>query len=256
MKKLLLSLLLVFSLFVAPLTSFAAIAFDSAGGENKVDSGLTISYSQTVGSGSDRILFSCVTDQSGISTNVSGITFNSVAFTKIAERNNGALDGVTSLWYLVNPASGSHTLEATRTLDVNGIMMVSSSYTGAAQSSQPDASATAVPTTDPFGVSVTSIADNSWAVLCAYVRDKTPIAAGSSTTQRSTNGAGGTASGQSGIFDGNAAVTPAGSVTLNVNPTGSSVNGFSAVMATFAPSVAVSITPASILSLVRSFWFF
>lgn len=208
-----------------------AIAFDAATGPTKTVAGapnpLTFVHTCT---GTNLILFVGVTDQSGVTNNITSVTYNGVSATKIDEQQNGVGDGDTYLYYLIAPATGLNTLSVTRTNTANDMIIYAASYTGAKQSGQPDASSKGA-STGTASQAVTSIADNCWAVLCWYSRGDTS-SAGSGTTLR-TN-----ATNQGGMFDNNTAKTPAGSITLNVTQGGAESN--SRVMASFAPFVVVN----------------
>lgn len=77
----------------------------------------------TVGSGSDRCLFVWLGINAGNPPNVSGVTWNGAAMTQVGS-SAGASDQPLSLWRLVNPAVGNHSLVATLGSSVSGAQVV------------------------------------------------------------------------------------------------------------------------------------
>lgn len=75
----------------------------------------SFSWSHTVGSGANRVLIVGIGTTTG--DNVSAVTFNSVSMTKILSATQGASAGSMSVWILLNPASGSHSIAVTLTSD-------------------------------------------------------------------------------------------------------------------------------------------
>lgn len=189
------------------------------------------SFNHTV-TGSNTILFLLNMGVVGASTGLSAATYNGVALTKITESQvptNRAID----VWYLVGPASGTNSLAVTFTGDE--LDCVAISYTGAAQTGQPDAS------TSSTGTSVTSLtetltttADNCWLVSIFGGNAFIPTA-GTNATVRGSNANGSQA------FDTNAAQTPAGSKSIQALVTSGNMAG---IAVSFAPvASAVVVTP-------------
>ncbi len=180
-----------------------AIAFDSSSEASGTSTSLT--YSHTT-SGDDRLLIVGVSynDNEDLSTTV---TYNGVSMTKIAEATQGSFI-YASLWYLEAPATGANdivvTISASKT-----ITSICGSYTGCAQTGIPDASATATQASAAVhDASVTTTVDNCWAIY--FVKCNAAPTAGDNTTSRNAI--------SNAIFvDSNAAVTPAGSRTLEVD---------------------------------------
>ena len=201
-----------------------AIAFDATAQAGQGAVGTTLTYSHTC-TGSNRILFVSA-GTIGSLVNVTGITYNGVALTNIGFQTTGAL--VTTLWYLVAPATGANNIVITL-LSSNPVTGQSSSFTGASQTGVPDASGTGGPTaTTSYSQSLTSIADNCFAVISGIVGNGLTITPGTNTTKDEQENA------QLGSFlmHTTAAVTPAGTVTLAGT---SSSQTWSSIMATFAP---------------------
>lgn len=85
--------------------------FDSSAGNGETGSGgTTLSWSHTIGNRSNRILFVAAQSNRGDNSTASGVTFNGMAMTKVAEVDSGR---VQSLWRLANPPIGTYTVEVT-----------------------------------------------------------------------------------------------------------------------------------------------
>jgi len=177
----------------------------------------TLTVSHTC-SGSDRILFvHCGKDH----TAISGITYAGVSLTKVVTAGSGG--ECSSMWMLVNPASGANNIVVSFT-PTPAVYMAAASYTGAKQTGQPEQS-TGAQVSGNLSLSITTAIDNCWAVIGS--KDQAiGVTAGAGTTMRSSN--------ISSIADGNSPKTPAGSYTLVLNVTGTHTG----TMVSFAPSVA------------------
>ncbi len=209
-----------------------SISLDTTGSNsNGGTSPLSFSYST---SGSDRNLFVAATGAISASNSITGITYNSIALTKIAEVRIPS-DRWISLWHLVNPASGSNTLSVSSdTTDYIGAAVVS--YDGVLQSgSIIDAITTNTGTSiTSLTTSVTTIADNCWTILCA----ETPggaTAAGTGSNLLITL--------SPDLYDSNGPKTPAGSTSMQVTRSGS--GSIATIMASFAPS-ATTTSPSKL----------
>lgn len=158
---LLVALLLV---SVSPNVTYAAIARDSVSSAlDGSGTATTISVSHTV-TGTNTILIECVV--MGLNQTATA-TYNSVAMTSIG-RNFG--NRTVQMFYMINPPTGTHTLTAAwpspALAYIEGM-----SYTGSAQSGQPDSSnsmskADSDPATQTL--STTVIASNAWLTGCGY----------------------------------------------------------------------------------------
>lgn len=201
-----------------------AISFDAASTISFV-AATSASTTHTC-TGTNRILFINAW-QIGPVEIVTSVTYNGVGLTKVAFVAN--TDRGAGLWCLVNPATGANTLTINASLS-SGIQGAAASYTGAKQTGVPDSSNTrASASGSPATVSTTTVADNSW-LVAAFVNDTGNISAGTSTTIRAPGG-----STTFGIYDSNAAKTPAGSFALATTNGGGNT---AAVIASFAPVVA------------------
>jgi len=204
-----------------------AIAFDAFTAGALVNPGSSVTISHTC-TGSNRILFVGAI----VRTNsISGVTYNSVAMTQIGSPVTNVNDKI-SLWYLIAPATGSNNVVITQTGSsvINGCAI---SYTGAKQSGQPDAyTDTAQASAANQDGTVTTVADNSWAVMYAYDATTGSSSAGTGTTLRGTS----TGGANTQFYDGNGPKTPAGSYTLNFVASGSpTAEALANKIASFAP---------------------
>jgi len=82
-----------------------AVAFDTKTSAT-ADDVTTVSWSHTT-SGSDRLLIVNVYHR----TTITSITYNGVGLTEIGTINNADLGAKASMWRLINPASGSNTIQ-------------------------------------------------------------------------------------------------------------------------------------------------
>lgn len=212
-----------------------AIAFDAATYQENYSAGTSATKAFTT-SGSDRFLVvSCHSSTS--STPASAVTYNGVSMTQIGSTITIS-PGVAwlSLWYLINPASGSNNVVATKSAGEN-LSLAIASYTGVKQSGQPDASGSTTGSSTSPSRSITSIADNCWAIM-AIAGDGTGGTLSSSTgwTKRDS------AFTRGSIGDNNAAKTPAGSISQT--GTLSTSQAWGVIQITIAPAVASG--PASV----------
>jgi len=124
------------------------------------------SFSHTIGSGDNRLLVVEVAfedDNSGITVN--DVTYNSQSLTEIdsASIESSGYTAQTSLWYMLNPPTGAHTV----TVDVSAtpyrdVLVAASSYENINQATGLVDSCTAGVTSNPISCSVTTSVDNSW----------------------------------------------------------------------------------------------
>jgi hypothetical protein len=152
---------------------------------------------------------------------------------EIIASNAGGGDEYIQMWYLAGPATGTNAITvtsagATEHID-SGV-----SYTGASQTGIPDAtSSLAITTQANTTATVTTVADNSWAILFLRCGSTGQSTAGSGTIRRANF------NGYHQVYDGDGAKTPAGSYSLNTTHT-SQQTGF--WMASFAPASAAVLT--------------
>lgn len=213
-----------------------AIAFDAQTNPSYA-SGTTHTFAHTC-TGSDRILFVLCWRRGGSA--VSGVTYNGVAMTSLGTEilaGTGSGSQYLTMWYLANPATGANNVvvtSPTSTEHIDGAV----SYTGASATGIPDAVNSLTATTQSnTSATVTSSADNCWALMFMRVDAATSVSAGASTTRRAYT-ANFTAS-----FDTNAATTPAGAITVNTTHFSAAVGWW---MASFKPAGGASTQISSI----------
>ena len=160
---------------------------------------------------------------------VTGITFNADALTPIRSDVTGNVR--TSLYFMVAPdTGGEYTVAVTLSASVNGAIGGAISYTGAAQTGQPDANNGANNSTGTTAATtVTTIADNSWAVAVLAMSYYNPVP---NNTQRWEVLVNATMSGAG--SDTNAPKTPAGDQVMSW--TWSNNIGWAISAASFAPA--------------------
>lgn len=241
MKKLIVPLLvlLIFFFFTPVPQAYAAgIAFDAyaQAGDGSFSS---LTATLTVGSNANRVVFACVEGTTAASDRITGVTYTKggvqVAMTLIAH-SQGASTRWVSLWYGVNPDSGSNSIiAASSPTDIIGI--ATDDYSGVNQLMKYAPVATDASTSGSFSSaviaqSVTTIQDNSWAVLCDHGPGTFTPATGTTLRGQDSNGYG--------LSDTNAVVHPAGSVTLGTTNS----SNWTVEMASFSPAAsAVVIQP-------------
>jgi len=170
--------------------------------------------------------------------NITGATYNSVAMTLLNKQGVG--DRWEYFFYLLGPATGAHTFTITAINNPSFIGAVAASYTGVAQTGQPDAS-TMNNGASPLTTTLTTVADNSWTILAA--RSTAALSAGTGSTQRQL-----WSNSTFGLYDSNGPVTPAGSYGMTV----SAAAAIQAIMGSFAPAAggAASVVTPRLLALL------
>lgn len=221
-----------------------AIAQTGQGGNQTTAPTLTSTFTMTA-TGSNRILV--------------GITwYGSTGQTVTATYNTTAMAGVNggasftpasgtskflaNAFTLVNPDSGvADVFVATKTATGGDFYSVASSYSGAAQSGQPDNFNTnsAVASTTSLTTSLTTVADNCWTVMGGF-SNFAGIAASTGSTLRGSTIGGGVAA----VFDSNGVKTPAGStsMTLTSSSGSGSLMGQCDYMVSIAPVATATTT--------------
>lgn len=214
-----------------------AIVFDSIG-EGVPGTGTSLTVSQTVTGPNNELIAFAYSD----GDTVTGVTFNSVAMTKIGASVKNSLNNIyLTAWHLEAPATGTHNLVVSASGSV-ALDIVGLSYTGANQSGQPDASATsATGTPQNYSNSVTPVLDNCWAV-CAFIRSGAGITGFSAGTARTANH-GTTGLGVADLGP----VTPPASTTITAT-SGGTGSGWASIIVSikplqFDPSTSAGYTP-------------
>lgn len=187
-----------------------AIAFDSASNSGAQTTATTYNWTHTC-TGSSLILVVSIGQRTTAGNTVSGVTFNTVALTQAVGHNNGSRRG--DIWYLLNPATGAHSIAVTLSAAPTTSMAAAVSLTGVDQVTGLDATNTAGTTSATPTVAVTTVADNCWVVDC-------PEGGIAGTTSLTASGsqANSTAINQTNGFFGGISTqgpkTPAGAVTM------------------------------------------
>lgn len=188
-----------------------AIAFDASTTMSN-----TSSFSHTC-TGTDRLLVVQIRTQiSGGGDCVTGVTYNSVAMTRINTIRSETNNERGYLYQLVAPATGANTVTIT-TSGGPSVVAGATSYTGVAQSSPIDTSGSlSQGSGTSISVSVTTTVDNDWLVGCGdgVTGAGSNFTPGSNTTERSEFD-------RNFVFDSNGPQTPTGSYSQNYSWTGS-----------------------------------
>lgn len=215
-----------------------AIAFDSAtAGINNATGVNSLSFSHTVGSGSNRLLFLLVGFGNDGGDVVNTPTYNGVSMTLVTKVNSDGTGRFLYLFALVAPTSGSNTVAITTSGSVNVLSAVAMGYSGAQQSTTMDASGINTGTGTSISKSITTVADNCWLAGGVWMNSDS-ITAGASTTVRATSAGDGRIAG----IDSNAAKTPPGSYSLTTNGN-NDVNGI--IVASFAPAGGTTVASSA-----------
>ena len=164
------------------------------------------------------------------------ITYNGVSLTKIREDDNLTDDNTTSLWYLLNPATGANTIEVTgNSSSITSAIGMAVSLTGVAQSGQPDANnGNIYSNANSITDSVTTVADNCWVVDAVCLDGPQTLAVGSGQTQRENV----TSTASSGGMSTEGPKTPGGAVAMEWNDNGEAGSpDWSHSAASFSPAI-------------------
>jgi len=221
-----------------------AIEFDAAAASAAKSGTGTLTWAHVVGAGANRLLVVGMATQCTAAqpSTVSGVTYNGTAMTlaKATTKASATYSVESSVWILANPASGSHDVVATIALanmfPVSG--GVSSSYTGASQTSAADAVGEASGTLDGGSQSftVTTSADNCWIFAVGVVRKASGVSIAANQTSRGAVLIGSPYTDSEGE-DTNAAQTPAGAKTVGFTLSAASNAVWAMTGASFAPAV-------------------
>ena len=170
-----------------------AIAFDNLTHHAQSGPETTTTFAHTV-TGANTLLLVAVlayaSPSGGTTDIVTGVTYNGVAMTRVDSLVSTQIPAVHYLYILPGAATGTHNVvistsaSSYQTADAW-------SYTGCAQSGQPDNHATGIQTTDQTSVTLTTTVNtpNSW--LAAWqnnYRNGNAITPGANTTSRSAVG--------------------------------------------------------------------
>jgi len=163
------------------------IAFDAAtAGQGTFVS--SISWSHTIGSGSDRYLATAGGHENGSDTDITGITYNSLAQTQgpATSVDSGTVNR-SELFYgfgAALPAAGSYNVVVTAGGSVACLMGSAISLTGV-DASAPEASASnTAESAASITTNITTLTDNAWLVDAVMAGELKTFTAGSGQTER------------------------------------------------------------------------
>lgn len=202
-----------------------AIAFDSSA-DLWNSTGTSWTPAAYTCSGSDRVIFIVVADRVWTTSLLTGITYGGNAMTLVD--GYWPSDRYSSLWMLVNPPSGSNSfvLSASSSTYMEAYC---ASYTWVDSSGQPNAF-WHVNSSTPANLTLTSTLANCWMIAVCHRTGGGAMAAGAATTIRGF--ANGSSTG-TGLCDSNAPIVSAGSGTLQITSSSTTMAGcFFAPLAT------------------------
>lgn len=217
----LMKILLVLCLLVAPVSSWAAIAFVSQTDATGTQNVSSVTFSQVVSAGSDRALVVCSQTRHSATPgkSITGVTFNTTeAFTYVrADARAGANSAgfTTELWYLVAPTVTTANVVVTYSAaNADAIGVSSTLLTGVSQTSPIDSHAGSSGASTAPAAIITTVADNAAIVDCAIGRTNGGLTVGAGQTVRTDRLIG------SSVVDGAGVSTvipktPAGAETMN-----------------------------------------
>jgi hypothetical protein len=137
-----------------------------------------IGFFHTCGSGANRLLVVQIQIRGGGVGIITGVTYNGVAMTEVTTEAISSSAHCT-MWYLVNPASGSHTVSIAHSLTGSTHLVASAtSLEGVDQTSPLNASnKAAASSTGPMTASVTTSVANCWVIDSCAMRTSASEAA-------------------------------------------------------------------------------
>jgi hypothetical protein len=155
------------------------------GYNNGAANSTSATQAHTTGSGSNRLMLVSVKSRQATGASATGVTYNSVALTKLGEVVNGTQIR-TELWYLLAPASGTHdvvvTLNATALFSGDIVTL-----TGVDQVTPLGTLATGTGSSQAPSVTVTSATGDLVLDFLGYISSASVAAPGSGQTQLATS---------------------------------------------------------------------
>ena len=198
----------------------------------------SLTVSHNCSAGSNVALFSAVECQAG--DNVTGVTYNGASMTQVGKLATGVASYENYIYSKVAPTSGANNIvvscSGSRTL-----ICLSKDYTGVDQTTPAEAYNSTSTTGSPGTVSVTTLTNNAWIFGTIRVNASVPTSNGTNTVSV-TNSASDVGFR---LYDSNAALTPAGSYSLNWNFSSSQLYG--AQIISIKPAGAAVINGAGFL---------
>jgi hypothetical protein len=149
----------------------AAITFDNASSASNSTPGTTLSWSHTIGSGSNRMLIIgvCGLDTSTSDLVISSVKYNGVNMSFVSGSSvtlTTSTSRKTELYYLLNsnlPSAGTYTVTVTYSGDVNNRSAGAISLTGVAQTAR-EAVATNSQSATTISTNITTLTNGAWVV--------------------------------------------------------------------------------------------
>lgn len=147
----------------------------------------SLTWSHTTTTSSNRVLVVATSTESDTSGHtaqtVSGITYNSVALTKV--RSDYITDNGTELWYLVNPATGANNVVITMTGTVDGLFGAALTFSGVDQTNPIDNNAGTTTTGLSISQSITTnVADAMIVNIMQHYNSSAVLTPDADQTQR------------------------------------------------------------------------
>jgi len=194
MTRISVAVALLVALSIPARTSQAAIAFDSASRAASTSTGTTsISWSHTIGGGTDRFLLVgvAVEDASTTDASITSVTYNGVALTAVpGSKISGGGTGIiqTQMFYGFGTslgAAGAHTVTVSFQGPVDGVSASADSFSGVSQAA-PEAATTRTDTSgaDAISTSITTRSANAWVVDVVGSGNSGSFTPGSGQTER------------------------------------------------------------------------
>jgi hypothetical protein len=131
-----------------------AITFDAASDASGTGGGSSQTFAHTVGAGSNRLLVVGIGSSEDPPVNVSGVTYDGVAMTQVAQRNFNPYYNV-AMYALVAPNTGTHNVVVTQAASINEYTVGAVSFFGVDQTTPYD-----TPTSADGGSSPATVSTN------------------------------------------------------------------------------------------------
>jgi hypothetical protein len=219
------------------------ITYDSTSGSSITNTTASVSWSHTVGSGSNVLVPVCAYARGTTAGNaaVLNVSVGGIPATKVRHdtETNAGVTFRSEQWYALGVPAGTHTITINWTgTNAQYAVGTAASYFGVSQTTAPDAnngSVSAFATT--ISTNITTIADHALIMDCVLARDA-PYSVGSGQVQRIQSAAFGDSQVISDVLD----KTPAGVETMDgTQPT---AEDYTHSVASYKPATTVPPTPA------------
>lgn len=165
-----------------------ALAFDAAVDGGSVAPDTTITWNHTC-TGSDGLLLVALSVGQLLTNIITGVTYNSVAMSRLVTSTADANIGYVEIWGLLAPTTGS-ALAVVATASASSFMGGGSvSYTGVKQSGLPDSTNSQVKSSGSYAditTSTTTVAPVTWIFSATYTNNAPAPTASTNQTQRTT----------------------------------------------------------------------